>query len=99
MSDFYLLLFILLCAWLIIHVIINPKLVYEYPYFMGCMFTIFLIPQAISLKLNACIAPAESVEITFLMCFLCLLMTVLGYSYGPSIIVTKHFDHDLDLKK
>lgn len=99
MSDFFLLLFILLCSWTIGKIIINPKLAYEYPYFMGAMFAVFLIPQAISIKLNPGNASPASIDLTFFMCFLCLLMAVLGYYFGPSIIITKRFDHNLDLKK
>src|SRR5205085_2919321 len=99
MDHFFFLLFALLCSWTLIKIIIKPRLAYEYPFFMGCMFTIFLLPQAVGMLLNPRLAPPGSVGPTFLMCFLCLLMAVLGYYYAPAINVSKRFNHDLNLKK
>jgi hypothetical protein len=98
-SDFYFLLFLLLCGWTFLRIIIHPRLAYEYPYFLGCMFTIFLVPQVLSMKLNPGLAPPDAVSDTFLMCFLCLLAAIIGYYFGPSINLTKKFNVNLDEKK
>lgn len=99
MSDFYILIIVVLCAWTLLKIIADPKLAYEYPYFMGGMFAVFLIPQAIGLKLNPGLAPAAAVDATFLMLFLCLLSVVLGYYHAPSINIAKAFNQNLNLKK
>lgn len=99
MADVYFLLFLILCTWAICHVILDPKKAYEYPYFMGCMFAVFMLPQAISIKLNPNLVPADVVDATFLMCFLNLLMAILGYYYAPSISVVGFLNRNLNVKK
>ena len=99
MADVYFLLFSLLCGWTVCKVILDPKKAYEYPYFMGCMFAIFLLPQAISMTLNPGLVPADVVDATFLMCFLSLLMAILGYSYAPSLSIAHLLNRNLDQKR
>src|SRR5438128_1647524 len=99
MADFFFLLFVLLCGWTLYKVIVDPRRTFEYPYFMGCMFTVFLLPQAMSLKLNPGLATTQSVTAAFLMCFLSLLMAVLGYYCAPSIKISQWLNYNLDLKK
>lgn len=99
MAEFYLLLFLLLCAWILIKVVIDPKLIYQYPFFLGCMFSIFLVPQAIGLVINPHLVPQGSMSAIFLMCFLCLLMAIMGYNYGSYFNVVKVFNNDLKLDR
>ncbi|HEV7621132.1 MAG TPA: hypothetical protein VGO09_05345 [Flavisolibacter sp.] len=99
MADFYFIIFVLLCAALVAAIIIVPAYSFEYPFFMGCMFTIFILPQAISLKMNPGLVPADSISATYLMCVLCLLMIVLGYYFAPAIKLARFFDQPLELKK
>ncbi len=55
----------------------RPRLIYEYPYFMGVVFAAFILPQAYGLELNN--ADAGYLNDTFLMCLLCLGACWLGY--------------------
>lgn len=99
MAPFFLYLLIVLCLGLILRVIISPKLIFEYPYFIGGMFLIFLVPQAIILYNNYFRIPKGALESTLLMSFLCLLMVVLGYFFAPLIPFAKKLDVELDDKR
>src|SRR6478672_1458218 len=99
MADFYFLVFVILCSTLVGAIIIKPARVYEYPYFLGCMFSVFILPQMLSLRLNPSMVPAASLPPTILMSVLCLLMAVAGYRYAPSIQPAKFFDLPLDQPK
>ncbi len=59
-----------LCILLIGTLLVRPRLIYEYPYFMAGVFSAFIVPQAYSLYLNEW--GGIYLETTLLMCTLCL---------------------------
>lgn len=99
MASFFLYLFITFCLGLFIKIIINPRLVFEYPFFVGGMFLIFLAPQAIILYNNYHFLPAGVLQPLLLMCLLCLLMAVIGYYFAPSISFGGKLEVELDYSR
>lgn len=74
-------LFAALCVTLLAAAIVQPRLIYEYPYFMGAAFTVFILPQAYAIYRNEWGGIYS--ETTLLMCFLCLACCWLGYQRRP----------------
>src|ERR1043165_1992086 len=66
------------CGLLLGAVAIRPKLIYQYPFFMGATFTAFILPQATAL-LHSNWQNAFG-ETTLLMCTLCLTACWVGYA-------------------
>jgi hypothetical protein len=99
MDAIFLYLFFGVCAIMVFGVIANQKLIYEYPYFMGCIFFIFIGPQAVILYNQPYLIPSDSLSPLFLVCFLCLFMAVFGYYYGPAIRVAKFLDARINDQK
>jgi oligosaccharide repeat unit polymerase len=82
-----------------IHSVIKPKLILEFPYFMGAIFFIFIVPQAIIIFNQQYLVPRGVIAPLYIMCFLCLLMVVVGYYFAPEIRVAKFLNFKLDEKK
>ncbi len=78
---FYFVPFVTLCVLLAGAAVIQPRLLYEYPYFMGATFAVFILPQAYSLYSNEW--GGIYLETTLLMCTLCLGCCWLGYRLRP----------------
>ena len=57
----------------------KPQRIYQYPYFMGAVFGIFIMPQAISLVRLPGAAPEEAVRNVLLVSCLCLAACFAGY--------------------
>jgi hypothetical protein len=73
--------FALTCLALVTVAIWRPRLIYEYPYFMGATFTAFIVPQAYALYGDQW--GGIYLRMTLLMCFLCLVCCWLGYQRRP----------------
>lgn len=99
MSAFFLYLFLILCFGLFIKIIREPKLIFEFPFFMGSIFLIFLGPQAVIIELQQHLVPPGSATPVLLMCFLCLGMTVLGYYIAPVINLGQKLNVPLNTTK
>jgi hypothetical protein len=69
--------FALVCLALVVTAVARPRLIYEFPYFMGATFTAFILPQAYALYRNEW--GGVYLRMTLLMCFLCLACCWLGY--------------------
>jgi hypothetical protein len=78
-NFFYL--FALTCLALVVAAIWRPRLIYEYPYFMGATFTAFILPQAYALYGDQW--GGIYLRMTLLMCFLCIACCWLGYQRRP----------------
>jgi hypothetical protein len=73
--------FVLVCIALVGTTIARPRLIYEYPYFMGATFTVFILPQAYALYGDQW--GGIYLRMTMLMCFLCVVCCWLGYQRRP----------------
>ena len=69
--------FALVCLALVVPAVARPRLIYEFPYFMGAAFTAFILPQAYVLSRNEW--GGIYLRMTLLMCFLCVTFCWLGY--------------------
>jgi hypothetical protein len=78
-NFFYL--FALTCFALVAATIWRPRLIYEYPYFMGATFTAFILPQAYAIYQDQW--GGIYLRMTLLMCFLCVACCWLGYQRRP----------------
>src|SRR5687768_5807460 len=99
MGELFLYLFLALCFGLMVKIVINPSLIFEFHYFISAIFLIFLIPQVIIIANQPHIIPGDTFFPLMLSCFLYLLMAYLGYSHGPSIKVGKVLDVPLNHQK
>ena len=84
---FYFLPFVIGCALLLAAVAWRPRLIYEYPYFMGAAFIGFILPQAYALFRTEW--GGEHFEATLIMCSLCLVACWVGYQprAHPALLV------------
>ena len=73
--------FALSCLLLVAATIWRPRLIYEYPYFMGATFTAFILPQAYAIYQDQW--GGIYLRMTLLMCFLCVACCWLGYQRRP----------------
>ncbi len=73
----YFLPFVVGCLLLFGVTMVRPRLIYEYPYFMGATFIGFILPQAYSAYLNEW--GGYFLETMLLMCTLCIAACWLGY--------------------
>ena len=71
----------LTCVVLAAATIWRPRLIYEYPYFMGATFTAFILPQAYAIYQDQW--GGIYLRMTLLMCFLCVACCYLGYQQRP----------------
>lgn len=99
MSELYLYLFFILCGGLFLKTVIEPKLIFEYPYFLAGIFIIFLVPQMIILYNQPYLVPDSNLVPIFSMSLLCLGMGALGYYMAPAIKVGNNLNVPLNLKK
>ncbi len=99
MGELFLYLFLALCFGLMVKIVINPSLIFEFPYFISAIFLIFLIPQVIIISNQQHIIPDDTFFPLMLSCFLCLLMAYMGYSHGPSIKIGKVLNVPLNHQK
>jgi hypothetical protein len=99
MSTVFFYFFWIICLVLIIKLIITPKLVLEYPYFMASMFLIFIAPQTIIIYNHPRLVPVDGLASVLLMCCLCLGMAALGYIWAPNIKIGNQLKVALDAHK
>lgn len=84
MAEMLLLIFLLICFSLLGTILLVPRRLYEYPYFMAVGFAVFILPQLISLSLNTRTVPPGAYETLLFMSSLCLGMCWLGYRVRPN---------------
>ncbi|GEO03929.1 hypothetical protein AAE02nite_15930 [Adhaeribacter aerolatus] len=99
MSELFLYLFYFLCGGLFLKTVIEPRLIFEYPYFLAGIFIIFLVPQTIILYNQPYLVPNSNLVPIFSMCFLCLGMGALGYYVAPLIKLGNNLNVPLNLHK
>lgn len=79
MTDLLFWSFIALLSVPLLRVLVKPERIYQYPYFMAAAFTVFILPQAVSLRRFPGAAPEQAVENVLLMTCLCLAACLVGY--------------------
>ncbi|MDB5262634.1 MAG: hypothetical protein JWQ14_1915 [Adhaeribacter sp.] len=85
MTELFLYLFFFVCGGLFLKTVLEPVLIFEYPYFLAGIFIIFLVPQMIILYNQPYLVPNSNLVPIFSMSFLCLGMGALGYYVAPAI--------------
>src|SRR3954447_9577462 len=90
----FFLLFALTSIALVVAAIVRPRLIYEYPYFMGATFAVFIIPQAYALYRNEW--GGIFLNTTFLMSFLCMLSCWVGYRFRPHASLLERLNVPVD---
>lgn len=84
MIEIYRDLLIIICICLLGWGVIRIERIYQYPFFMGSMFTSFILPQAFALIDNPGILRPEAVENVLFMSCLCAAACWIGYSAKPN---------------
>jgi len=99
MVEVYLLLFLFICLGLLGWGLIRSDRIYQYPFYMGGIFTAFIFPQAIALYRNPGPVSPQALERVLLMSCLCSAMCWLGYQLPANKSFLKACDMAVDLKK
>lgn len=99
MSELFLYLFFFLCGGLFLKTVLEPRLIFEYPYFLAGIFIIFLIPQMIILYNQPYLVPNRNLVPIFSMSFLCLGMGAVGYFAAPALKVGNLLNVPLNFNK
>ncbi len=89
--------FALTSLGLVASAIWRPRLIYEYPYFMGATFTAFILPQAYALYGDQW--GGIYLRMTLLMCFLCVACCWIGYQRRPHPRLLEKFNIAIDLAR
>jgi hypothetical protein len=84
MVEIYKYLLVIICVSLLGWGVIRIERIYQYPFFMGAMFTSFILPQAFSLISNPGGIRPEAVENALLMSCLCAAACWIGYAAKPN---------------
>jgi hypothetical protein len=84
MTDLLFWFFVLLISGPLLCALSKPERIYQYPYFMAAVFTIFILPQAVSLGRFPGAAPEEAVQVVLLVTCLCLIASLVGYRWFPA---------------
>lgn len=69
----------LICFGLLAWGINGREKIYQYPFFMGVIFTIFILPQAAALVYGSADIPETAIRRVLIMCCFCAAMCWLGY--------------------
>lgn len=94
--EIYLWSFLAICLGLLGWGFLKPSRIYQYPFFMGGIFTAFIAPQAISLVQNQDTLPPAALQGVLLMSCLCAGMAWIGYQLKPSQRFIRKFDFELN---
>src|SRR3954454_12779998 len=77
----------------------RPERFYEYPYFMSCVFGVFILPQAVSLVRFPAEATPNAVFSTLVMTLLCVLACLAGYRARTSRWIVEHAVIPVDYRR
>ena len=90
MAEFYFSLFLIISLCLLGWGLMRLERAYQYPFFMGATFLIFIVPQAFALINNQGEVSDRALARVFLMACLCAAMCWVGYQFTPdSKLITK----------
>src|SRR3954451_2686577 len=77
----------------------RPERFYEYPYFMSCVFGVFILPQAVSLVRFPAEATPNAVYSTLVMTLLCFWACLAGYRARRSRWIVEHAVIPVDYRR
>ncbi|MES2505737.1 MAG: hypothetical protein V4599_03480 [Verrucomicrobiota bacterium] len=96
MAGLYLFLLLAILTWMFLKVLVKPSLVFEYPHFIASVFLVFIVPQAFSLLQFPGSVSKDAVTDVMLMCCLCMLASIVGYSLSPSLKILRRLAVEVD---
>ncbi|NCJ07644.1 hypothetical protein GS597_14225 [Synechococcales cyanobacterium C] len=99
MNILFLDLFIGSCLFLVVWGLLKKKRIIQFPFFMGGIFSTFLIPQAIALVNNPGIASISSINRILFYSSLCAFMCWWGYQHRSNDRLVSYFDLNYDTNK
>ncbi|YAF95694.1 MAG: hypothetical protein AB3A66_24650 [Nodularia sp. CChRGM 3473] len=99
MSQIYLDLLIIICIGLLVWGILKSERIYQFPFYMGGVFTSFILPQAVSLVFKPGLASPQAVQNVLIMSSLCAAMCWIGYSGNANLKLIKKLEFPFDEKK
>ena len=99
MAEVYLNLLVIVCLGLLGWGLIRIERIYQYPFFMGAIFTSFLLPQAFALVDNPGLLDQKSLERVLLMSSLCAVACWVGYQGKPNLKLLAKLQVDVDTNK
>lgn len=99
LSELYFYFFVGICLALAAWGLSRPERIYQYPFFMGVINIIFVLPQAVALIDNPGVVSQTALERVLLMACLCALMCWVGYKAKPNDKLLHTLDIKLDDNK
>lgn len=97
--ELYFQVYIVICLALILWGFSRPERIYQYPFFMGVINVIFVLPQAQALIGNPDVVSQTALERVLLMACICVLMCWVGYAADPNDKLLKTLDIKIDDNK
>lgn len=98
-AELYFQLFVAICIGLITWGLIHNQHIYQYPFFMGVINVIFVLPQAFALINNPGVVSQTALERVLLMASLCAAMCWIGYSFRANDKLLNDLDIQIDNDK
>ncbi|MEQ1752228.1 MAG: hypothetical protein ABL974_22600, partial [Prosthecobacter sp.] len=99
MDGFYFTLFVIGLIAMLSCVAWKPERIFEFPYFIAGVFTVFILPQAYSLMKFPGTVSSVEVENVLLMTCLCFFACIAGYQFKPSARILSHLARPMDPRK
>ncbi|MBW4550081.1 MAG: oligosaccharide repeat unit polymerase [Aphanocapsa sp. GSE-SYN-MK-11-07L] len=99
MTTFYLDVLVLSCLALLSWGLVHVERVYQYPFFMGSVFTSFILPQAFSLVSNPGPVTPDALERVLIVSCLCVAACWVGYTRKPNLKWLIKLDIPIDQQK
>ncbi|OKH53133.1 hypothetical protein NIES2101_12430 [Calothrix sp. HK-06] len=84
MAEAYRNLLVIVCLGLLVWGVIRIERIYQYPFFMGCMFLSFILPQAFALIAHPEPVGPEALDNVLLVSSLCAAACWIGYQIKPN---------------
>ncbi len=100
MVEVYRNILVIICLGLLVWGVIRIERIYQYPFFMGCMFISFILPQAFALISNPGLGvSATAIENVLLVSSICAASCWLGYQMKPNKNLLKTLNIVTDERK
>jgi hypothetical protein len=89
MAEAYRNILVMTCLGLLGWGVIRIERIYQYPFFMGCMFLSFILPQAFALIANPGPVSAEALDNVLIVSSFCAAACWVGYQIKPNLKILK----------
>ncbi len=96
MAETYAVFLWLFLIFVLLRVVWKPAVIFEYPYFMAGVFTVFIVPQMVSLLRFHGYVSQSAVDAVMLMTLLCYTAAFIGYQLSPSSLVLRRLTRPVD---